>query len=166
MFKLLISIVVLLSSCSSWVSYDLKESNDVIIYNDSLITIQRSTEILGDELMVSHLVNKKKDFSLDLFSIKNISDKINNLNPKDSLSFYQTCKYKKYWYRNFSEISPNFKNLENCGSYQIIYYYPLKETKKNIIITTNLEFIINGKGYATIRIDTLTKNKKYHIPQL
>ena len=146
-------VVILLNSCSSWVSYEDKNgNNDIIVYEDSLINIQRSTEVLGDELIISHLVNRKVKFATINFSINDISDQIENVKLKDSFSY--SSSYKKYWY----------KNCVTCN--QKIYYNPSKNIKGNqIIISTNFDFLINGKSYLVNHIDTLFKHKKYHIPQ-
>ena len=158
-------VVILLNSCSSWVSYEDKNgNNDIIVYEDSLINIQRSTEVLGDELIISHLVNRKVKFATINFSINDISDQIENVKLKDSFSY--SSSYKKYWYKKFIEIPIDFRNLQECASYQVIYYYPSKNIKGNqIIISTNFDFLINGKSYLVNHIDTLFKHKKYHIPQ-
>ncbi|MEO8771642.1 MAG: hypothetical protein ABI402_16220 [Ferruginibacter sp.] len=161
-----IVIVLILNSCSTWVSYDSKNgSNDIIIYEDSLIRIQRSTEVIAGKLQISHLVDRKKKFETGKCSIENISDDIKDTNNKDSLSFYESCSFKKYWYSKFSDIPLRFRNLQDCASFQIIYYYPAKAIKDKIIICTNLNFILNGKNYEIKNVDTLFRNTEYHTPQ-
>jgi len=161
----LVFVVILFNSCSSWISYEDKNgNNDIIIYEDSLLYIQRSTEVLGDELMISHLVTIKAKFSNANFLINDISDQIENLKVKDSFSY--SCSYKKYWYKKFSEIPIGVRKLQECASYQIIYYYPTKDLIGNqIIISTNFDYWSNGKSYLVNRIDTLIKHKTYHMPQ-
>lgn len=161
----LIFVVILFNSCNSWISYEDKNgSNNIIIYEDSLICIQRSTEVLGDELMISHLVTKKGNFSNANFLINDISDQIENLKAIDSFSY--SCSYKKYWLKKFSEIPINFRNFQECTTYQIIYYYHSNDLKgRQMVINTNIDYLNNGKSYSVNRIDTLIKHKTYHMPQ-
>ena len=162
-----ISSLLILISCSSRISYDMKNgSNDLVIYSDSFLTIQRSTEVLGDELFISHLVTKKREFKNDDFSFLSISDSIQNVNLKDSISFYESCNFKKYWYKSFTEIPLASRNFKNCDSYQVIYYFDFKnKNDRSLIIKTNTKFSNHELITSLDIIDTLIRNKTYHIPQ-
>jgi len=162
------SFLLILISCSSRTSYDLKNgSNDIIIYSDSFITIQRSTEVLGDELFISHIVNRKREFIDEDFTILNISDSIENINLKDSFSFSEFCNFKKCWYKSFVEIPLPFRNLQNCNSYQVIYYFDFRNVKnKSLVIRTNIKFSTNHLITSSEIIDTLMRNTTHSIPQL
>ena len=76
--------VFILNSCTPHTSYNMKKgSSSIIIYDDNYISIQRSTEVLSDELFVSHLINKKADFKDEDFTILDISDSIANTKALD-----------------------------------------------------------------------------------
>lgn len=161
----LIIILLLPYSCTSRIHYgDKSGGNDAHIFEDSLITIQRSTEVLGDELMISHIVDKKMDFSPENFSINDISDQVETMRIKDSFSYF-ACDYNEYWYKTFSDVPSGLRNLQKCPSYQIIYYYSIKSLKNRIVIRTNLNLSVNGTNHSIRNIDTLIKNTTYHIPQ-
>jgi hypothetical protein len=140
--------VVMITSCTTRVTYKNKDgSNDILIYKDSLFSIQRSTELFGDKLMVSHLINRVNSFSDTSFSIDNIADIINNISYADSMSLYESCSFKTYSYKTFTEIPSEFRSLQNCASYQIIYYYPIEKiVGDDIIVNTSLKFSIRGKN--------------------
>ncbi len=158
-------ILLLPYSCTSRTHYEDKSGeNNARIFEDSFITIQRSTEVLGDELMISHIVNKKMDFSQENFSINDISDQVEGMIIKDSFSYF-ACDYREYWYKAFSDVPSGLRNLQKCPSYQIIYYYPIKNLKNRIVIRTNLNFSVIGTNHSIRNIDTLIKNTTYHIPQ-
>lgn len=165
MKSILLILLLFINACTPWQSYDLKGSNDILIYEDNLIKIQRSTEIINNQLMISHLLTKKEDFSHENFSIEELSNKISGIEFNDSPSFYEACSYKKYWYKNFLDIPSSLRNLDNCNSSQIIYYFTINNIKKSIVINTDLKFKVSGKYHAINKIDTLYINKQYHIPQ-
>ena len=159
--------VFILNSCTPHTSYNMKKgSSSIIIYDDNYISIQRSTEVLGDELFVSHLINKKADFKDEDFTILDISDSIANTKALDSFSLYESCSYKKLWFNSFNEIPLTIRNLKNCNSYQVIYYYNIRDFKnKSLVIKTNTKFSNNQLITSSQILDTLIRNTTYSLPQ-
>lgn len=166
MRKMLILLPFIFSACSTWKWYDVDGNNDVIIYEDSVLKIQRSTEIIDKQLTISHMVTKKKNISSGNYIVENLTDSIIKMKSSDSLSFYESCTFKKKWYKKFTDIPPELKSFDSCYSSQIIYYYTLDKFEKKITLETNLSLKIYGRYYMINKSDTLCLNKKYHILQL
>jgi hypothetical protein len=166
-FVSLVCSMLLLYSCRESVSYvDKKGNNDVLIYEDSLISIQRSTEKLGDEIIISHIVTRRDTFSTANYLISTISDQIPLLKPRDS--FTVTYNVTEQWYKSFSDTSFDARNLARNlqinTRFQITYYFPLnkfEDDKFSIDFTLGLK--INGTIHTFYRKDTLFK-RSVHMP--
>ena len=160
------AILLFLGSCSAYVEYvDKNGNNDILVYEDSLITIQRSTEKLGDEILVSHIVRKKDNFSRREYSISNISDHIPFLKARDSFAFSYNVTEQRY--KSFSDIPVIAKSFENYTSFQIVNYFPIEKFEdKEFSIYFKLEVNINGTIHTFYRNDTVFKASHYRLVNL
>jgi hypothetical protein len=160
----LVIIVVFFSSCSERIYYESKNGNNDILIDNKYIIIQRSTEVLGGNLHVSHNIDSKTIYK-SKFILESISDSISNIVNYSEV--YVSCSFKKLKMK-FENLPDSIKNFSACSNLQFISFFSTKNNDigNPIYLHTKLVLKIENKDTVVNIIDTLFKKKYRYMPHL
>lgn len=156
---------VVATSCTEKISYvNSYGSNNEVIYKDSSFAVQRSTEVLGSDLLISHIVSKLDSSNKYGFSILKLADGVEGMSVSDTLSIYSNLK--EYSFKRLLDVPDEIRSLTNKDGFQVIYFFRDKHKfPRKVVLTTELEFVRNGEARIIKTTDTLIRQTTKQVPQ-